>query len=242
MAVSGELEVVAEGRERGRVDRDGPGLRPLAADPEVRHAPVLVERSDGEADNLVAPEAVVEEDGEERPVASGQEALPLRSAEEPPGLGVGERRRAAFGRVPDARPFDARYRILGGGVGVAEVAEERRDGRELPAPGRRPEAPRLEHLPPSDHVGTADAGELVEAADPEHRHELPHIPPVRAPRVRVVDVRQPLRSRGHLGELRDLRGRDQPPAGVVPDREFRRRLVRIRRVQLGSVHARSYYR
>ena len=50
--VQGELEVFAESRERGRVDRHGPGLRALAADPEVRHAPVLVERSDCEARDL----------------------------------------------------------------------------------------------------------------------------------------------------------------------------------------------
>ena len=86
--VAGELEVVAEGRERGRVDRDGPGLGALAADPEVRHASVLVERSDREAGDLVAPEPVVEEDSQEGPVAPGQEALPLRSAEEPPCLGI----------------------------------------------------------------------------------------------------------------------------------------------------------
>ena len=55
VAVVGELEVVAEGRERGRVDRDGPGPGALAGDPEVRHAPVLVERSDREAGDLVAP-------------------------------------------------------------------------------------------------------------------------------------------------------------------------------------------
>ena len=55
VAVPGELEVVAEGRERGRVDRDGPGLGALAGDPEVRHAPVLVERADREAGDLVAP-------------------------------------------------------------------------------------------------------------------------------------------------------------------------------------------
>ena len=47
VAVAGELKVVAEGRERGRVDRDGPGPGALAGNPEVRHAPVLVERADG---------------------------------------------------------------------------------------------------------------------------------------------------------------------------------------------------
>ena len=43
VAVPGELEVVAEGRERGRVDRNGPGFGALAGNPEVRHASVLVE-------------------------------------------------------------------------------------------------------------------------------------------------------------------------------------------------------
>ena len=86
--VPGELEVIAQGRERGRVDRHGPGLRALAADPEVRHAPVLVERADREARDLVAPEPVVEEDGEEGPVAPRLEAPPLRSAEQPACLGV----------------------------------------------------------------------------------------------------------------------------------------------------------
>ena len=74
-AVPGELEVIAEGRERGRVDRHGPGLGALAEDPEVRHAPVFVERSDGEAGDLVAAESVVEQDGEECPVAPRLEAV-----------------------------------------------------------------------------------------------------------------------------------------------------------------------
>ena len=52
---AGELEVIAQGRERGRVDRDGPGPGALSGDPEVRHAPVLVKRADGEAGHLVAP-------------------------------------------------------------------------------------------------------------------------------------------------------------------------------------------
>ena len=34
-AVGCELEVIAQGRERGRVDRHGPGLRALAADPDA---------------------------------------------------------------------------------------------------------------------------------------------------------------------------------------------------------------
>ena len=75
-AVPGELEVFVQRRERGRVDRHGPGLRALSADPEVRHAPVLVERSDGEAGDLIAPEPVVEEDGKKRPVAPAAEPGP----------------------------------------------------------------------------------------------------------------------------------------------------------------------
>ena len=42
----------------------------------MRHAPVLVERADREARDLVAPEPVVEQDGEECPVAPRLEAPP----------------------------------------------------------------------------------------------------------------------------------------------------------------------
>ena len=174
----------------------------------MRHAPVLVERSDREADGLVAAEPVVEEDGEDGPVAPRQEAVALRSAEKPACLGVGERRRAAFGGVFHPGPPDARDGVLEGGVGVTEVAEERGDGRELPPPGRRTETARLEHLPPGDDVGAAHARELAEAADPEHRHELPHVAPVRAPGVRVVHPRFNRRAAdfGPIG----------PPAGRNP--------------------------
>ena len=143
-AVLGELEVVAQGRERGRVDRYGPGLGALAADPEVRHAPVLVERADGEARNLIAAESVVEQDGEECPVAPRLEAAPLRSAEQPACLGIGERRRPAFGRVLHPGPLHARDGVLVDGVLVAEVAEERGDGREFSGTGSpgRDRAPR----------------------------------------------------------------------------------------------------
>ena len=208
-AVRGELEVIAQCRERGRVDRHGPGLRALAEDPEVRHAPVLVERADREARDLIASEPVVEEDGEDGPVAPWPEVVALRSAEEPAGLGIGERRCAAFVRVLHPGPPDARDGILMDGVGVTEVAEERGDGRELPPPGRRPETARLEHLPPGDDVGPADEPELAEAADPEHRHELPDIAPVRAPGVRVVDVGEP------LGRRRRRRPRPRGAARTV---------------------------
>ena len=185
---------------------------------------------------------MVEEDGQEGPVAPGQEALLLRRAEEPPCLGIGERRCAAFVRVLHPGPPDARDGVLMDGVLVAEVAEEGGDGRELPPPGRRPETALLEHLPPGDDVGPADAGELAEAADPEQRHELPDIAPVRPPGVRVVDVGEPLGRRRHVGQLLELGRGDQPASAVAPDRQFSRRPGRDRGVQLGRVHARSYYR
>ena len=124
------------------------------------------------------------------------------------------------------------------GVGVTEVAEERGHGREFPAPGRRAETALLEHFPPGDDVGTPDVGELAEAADPEHRHELPDVAPVRAPGVWVVDVGEPLGRRRHVGQLLELCRRDQPAADVAPDRQLGRRLPRACRVQLGRVHAR----
>ena len=125
------------------------------------------------------------------------------------------------------------------GVGVTEVAEERGHGREFPGPGRRAETARLEHFPPGDDVGTTDEGELAEVPDPQHRHELPDVAPVRAPGVRVVDVGEPLGRRRHVGQLLELRRRDQPPTDVAPDRQPGRRLPRDRRVHLRRVHART---
>lgn len=69
VAVRGELEVFAQDRERGRVDRHVPGSQSLSGHPDVQHTTVLLERSDREADDLVAPEPVVEQGGEECPVA-----------------------------------------------------------------------------------------------------------------------------------------------------------------------------
>ena len=136
-------------------------------------------------------------------------------------------------RVLHPGPPDARDGVLADGVRVTEVAEERGDGRELPAPGRGPETALLEHLPPGDDVGPADAGELAEAADPEQRHELPDVAPVRAPGVRVVDVGEPLGRRRHVGQLLELHRRDQPTADIAPDRQSGRRRPRGSRVQLG---------
>ena len=80
MVVRCELEVGVLGPEGRGIDRHGPDLRALAADPEVGDTPVYATRSDGEAHDLVAPEPVVERGGEERPVASGLEALAFCSA------------------------------------------------------------------------------------------------------------------------------------------------------------------
>lgn len=76
VAVACELKVLVQGQERGRVDRHRPALRSLHGHAEVRHASVLVERSNREADDLVAPESVVEQGSEQHTVASGLEAFP----------------------------------------------------------------------------------------------------------------------------------------------------------------------
>lgn len=71
MAVRSELKICVQSPGRGRVDRHGPDFGALAADPEMRDAPVLVERSDREVGDLVASAAVVEQCGEKCPVARG---------------------------------------------------------------------------------------------------------------------------------------------------------------------------
>ena len=60
------------------MDWHAPGLRSVPGYPEMRHTPVLVEGSDGEAHDFIALEAVVEEHGEECPIAPGQEPGALR--------------------------------------------------------------------------------------------------------------------------------------------------------------------
>ena len=75
-------------------------------------------------------------------------------------------------------------------------------------------------------MGTTDEGELVEVPDPKHRHEFLDVAPVRTPGVRIVDVGEPLGRRRHVGQLLELRRRDQPAADVTPDRQFGRRLPR----------------
>lgn len=108
-----------------------------------------------------------------------------------------------------AGAFDAGHGVVLNGVLVAEVIEQRSDGREFPADRGRGELTSLELGSPGDYVSTRYQPKLVRPFDTAERDECLNIPLVRTPGVRIVDVGEPDHGGGDIGELLKFLGREQ---------------------------------
>ena len=91
--------------------------------------------------------------------------------------------------------------IVGHGVDLAQMVEQRGQRREL-APDRcRAAAGTFQMFAPGQKMRAGDFPEMLRILHAEERHEPGHIVAVRAPRVRIADIGEPLQLRRHIVEL-----------------------------------------
>ncbi len=104
---------------------------------------------------LLAPQSVVEQQGEEGAIALSFQVVASGKPQEVPCLGIVERRRLAL-IVLHLRPADPFDRVVGHGVGVGQILELRREGGELAADRATGELAVLKVLAPREHVRASD--------------------------------------------------------------------------------------
>ena len=214
-AVPDRLEVVVDQVVGAGMQRQVPDLFALAADPQVRDAaPRVLEVLDRELAQLVAAQRVEEQGREDRAVALlldrffvGRGVLAGRH-EQVARLVVAERRRLAFVAL-DPGALDALDRVVGDGVLVAEILEQRRQRGETVPDGRAARIRRRsarEVVAPGDDVGAGHDAELLRARDAGEPHEVADRVLVGAPVFGLRILREPLDLGRHVGQPPELGG------------------------------------
>ena len=133
----------------------------------------------------------------------------LRRGEQFAGLVIAERRRLAFAAFRP-RPLDAFDRVMGDGVLLAEIFEQRRERRE-PVPDRAAAKPAPRQVvAPGDDVRARHGAKFLRPADAGEPHEIPHRVFVGAPGARVAEIGEPLDLGRHVGQAVELGGGEQP--------------------------------
>ena len=108
------------------------------------------------------------------------------------------------------RPLDAFDRVVGDGVLLAEIFEQRGQ-RGQPVPDRRAAEPAPAQLvAPGDQMRAGHGAEFFRTADAGEAHEVLHRVFVGAAGVRVADVGEPFDLGRHVGEFLELGGGQQP--------------------------------
>ena len=120
-------------------------------------------------------------------------------------LVIAERRRLAFAAFR-LRPLDAFDRVMGDGVLVAEIFEQRRERRQ-PVPDRAAAKPAPRQLvAPGDDVRARHGAKFLRPADAGEAHEVLHGVFVRAAGAGVAEIGEPLDLGRHVGEPVELGG------------------------------------
>ena len=157
--------------------------------------------------------------GEDGAVALALDRVGLRRVEQFAGLVIAERRRLAFAAFRP-RPLDAFDRVVGHGVPLAEILEQRGERGE-PMPGRAAaETAAHQVVAPGDDVRARHRPKFFRPPDAGELHEVAHRVFVGAARVGVGDVGEPFDLGRHVGQPVKLGGGQQPVAGPDLCREL----------------------
>ena len=122
---------------------------------------------------------------------------------------IAERRRLAFAAL-GARPLDAFDRVVGDGVLVAEIFEQRRQRREAVPDRAAVELAPREVVAPGDDMRPGHDAEFLRPHDAGEAHEIADRVFVGAPGAAVGDVGEPLDLGRDLGQPVKLGGGQQP--------------------------------
>ena len=153
-AVPGDVEIVVDQSMSARMQRQIAGLAALAGDFQVRHAFARVPKIlHLQLAQLLAPQRMEQQRRQDGAVALALDGIRVGRCEQFARLVVADRRRLAFAAF-GLRPLDAFDRVVGDGVLLAEILEQRgRRGR--PVPDRR--AAELAPVQLAAKMKTADA-------------------------------------------------------------------------------------
>ena len=192
------------------MQRQIPRLAAFAGHLEMRHAFARVpEILDLELAQLLAPQRVEQQRGQDGAVALALDRVVLRRVEQLARLVIAERRRLAFAAFR-LRPLDAFDRVVGDGVLLAEIFEQRGERRE-PVPDRAAAKPAPRQLvAPGDDVRARHGAKFLRPGDAGEAHEIPDRVFVGAARAGVAEIGEPLDLGRHVGQPVELGGGQQP--------------------------------
>ena len=118
---------------------------------------------------------------------------------------IAKRRRLAFAAFR-LRPLDAFDRVMGDGVRLAQIFEQRGKRRE-PVPDRAAAKPAPHQVvAPGDDVRARDDPKFLRPHDAGEAHEVLHRVLIGAPRVRIAQIGEPLDLGRHVGQPVELGG------------------------------------
>jgi hypothetical protein len=203
VAVAASLQIVVDAPEGQRMGGHIAQLATLAQHPEMRQALAALEVSHPQAAEFGAAQAVVEEDGQDRPVAFAFETVAGGRFQERPGLAVAQGRGLAFAGLY----FRALYppdRVVVYGTHLAEVIKKGCNRGQLTADGAPGQAAALEVCSPSDQVSASDLAHLFGEPDAGEPCEVPDVEPVGAPGAGVVEIGEPLQFGRHIRKSLEL--------------------------------------
>ena len=128
-------------------------------------------------------------------------------------LVIADRRRLAFAAFR-LRPLDAFDRVMGDGVLLAQIFEQRGERRE-PVPDRAAAEPAPHQLvAPGDDVRARHGAKFFRPHDAGEAHEVLHRVFVGAPGLRIAEIGEPLDLGRHVGQPVKLGGGQQPVGGA----------------------------
>jgi hypothetical protein len=181
--------------------------------------------------DLGAPQAHLQADGEDCPVAQAGDGIFGRRVEHLARLHLGEGERRAFAAI-DRRPLDLADGIARGVAVAHQVLIERRQRREASVDRRRRGVLGFAHEAfPGDHRFVVGLAQLCRRDDPQPAHEVLHVEPVGAAGAGALLLGKP-------GDLRELRHGGDPDHAGGGDRHWQCAGVVDHRATL-SVRARA---
>ena len=150
-------------------------------------------------------------------VSCGAVSLP-GAHEQLAGLVVAERRRLAFAALGPG-PLDAFDRVVGDGVFLAEILEQRGQRREAVPHRAAARASARQIVAPGDDVGAGHGAEFLRPIDAGEAHEIADRLFVGAAGVAVGEVGEPFDLGRNIGEPVKFRGGEEPFGGGDLGRE-----------------------
>ena len=163
---------------------------------------------------LLAPQRVEQQRGQDGAVALALDRVGLRRRQQLARLMIAERRRLAFAAFR-LRPLDAFDRIVGDGVLLAEIFEQRGQRRE-PVPDRAAAKARARSARSSRQAMTCARVTVRNSsgrAMPVKRMKSRDRVLIGPARVRVGEIGEPLDLGRHVGQPLELGGGQQPVGG-----------------------------